>query len=378
MGVGIHKEDKVNSDRISPLKTRLIPSDPLHYVSSPQTTMDSLKTLVQDIHPGIALALYLCLTPDIMQRAQAIPGSGVFCLEWPRYLVSLLARENAPPAHDWPSTLINVKTGYARTNRSATLEHLMQSHASKPTSRGLTLTFLYTSQVPGAPLPGNDVVGWSGIAMMLVQIMGASLLGRVGASHNVYQFVSAGMYLSMLGSITLLYQRKKQLRSARIVPENQREAVCITSGNGSTDAIVVVTEGGGAKLEDIAAARTSGLGTGGRVFVAVLLTAWVGFLLVFTQLSALDAWCVLGVCALGTAHATYLARTWRSGKGLGFKFAEERRKVVHADKVMAALMKAEEIEEGVGLALLPVFFPGPLRPKEEEWWDARKGAAKSV
>ncbi|RDX53788.1 hypothetical protein OH76DRAFT_1150239 [Lentinus brumalis] len=338
--------------------------------------MDSIKALIPDVQPGIVLALYLCLTPGIMQRAQAIPSSGGFCLEWPCYFVSLLTRDHAPPAHDWPSTVINVKTGYARTNRSATLEHLLQSHASKPTSRGLTLTFLYTSQVPG--LSGGDVVGWSGVAMMLVQIGAAWMLGRVGASQKVYLFVSAGVYLSMLGSMTLLYHRKKQLGSARVVPENQREVVCITSGNGSTDAIVVVTEGGGAKLEDIAAARAGGLGTGRSIFVGMLIVAWMVLLLAFNQLSVVDAWCVLGVCALGTAHATFLARTWRSGKGLGFKFAEERTTVVHADKVMTALMMAEEVEEGVGSALLPVFFPGSLRPKEEEWWDARKGVAKGV
>ena len=334
--------------------------------------MDSVKALVQDVHPGIALALYLSLTPDIMQRAQAIPGSGVFCLEWPRYLVSLLTRKNAPPAHDWPSTVINVNSGYARTNRSATIEHLLQSHASKPTSRGLTLTFLYTSHAPG--MPGGDLAAWSAPAVMLVQLVGASMLERVGASQSVFQLVSTGMYLSVLSGITLIFQRKQELRSARAV--KQREVVCVTSGNGSTDAIVVVTEPGGAKIEDIAAARTGGLGIGASIFVALLLATWAVLLLTFTKLSAVDAWCVLGVCALGTIHATYLARTWRSAKGLGFKF--EKKTVVHGDKVMTALMAAEEIEDGVGLALLPVFFPGPLRPKEEEWWEARKGAPKSV
>ena len=156
----------------------------------------------------------------------------------------------------------------------------------------------------------------------------------------------------------------------------QREVVCVTSGNGSADAIVVVTELGGVKLEDIAAARAGGLGIVASIFVVVLLAAWIAILLAFTKLTTVDAWCVMGVCALGTAHASYLARTWRSAKGLGFKFAKKT--VVHGDKVMSALMAAEDIEDGVGLALLPVFFPGPLRPKEEEWWEARKGAAKTV
>ena len=31
-----------------------------------------------------------------------------------------------------------------------------------------------------------------------------------------------------------------------------------------------------------------------------------------------------------------------------------------------------ERERGVGLALLPIFFPGELWPEEQEYWDARK------
>ena len=130
------------------------------------------------------------------------------------------------------------------------------------------------------------------------------------------------------------------------------------------------------KLEDIAAGRAGGLGLLSSVAAAALLLSWGVLLVAFTGLDAPDAWCVLGLAALGTAVEILAAKTWRSAKALGFKVKETV--VVHEDKVMQTLMQAEEIEQGVGMALLPVFFPGPLRPKEEEWWGAKKTGAQLV
>ncbi|KAI0704643.1 hypothetical protein C8Q76DRAFT_697202 [Earliella scabrosa] len=332
-------------------------------------------TLPSDVTGGILLSLYLSLTSDVMQRAQSVPTLSAFCVEWPRHLISILARKNPPPAHDWPSTVINVKSGYARTNRSATIEHLLQSHAGAPPRRGLTVTFLYTSEFPGAYT--THIISWSAVSTMAAQYAGAWVLVRAGfASKSIFPVAGAGMWLSFMGGLVMLYQRKKELRSARAVPANKREVVCITSGNGSTDAVVVVTEGGGAKLEDIAGGRAGGLDAMAGIALTGLIALWVVWVVAFTQLEIHDACCVLGIAALGTAQAIYAARTWRGEKALGFELANKE--VVHEDKVMEALMRAENVESGVGLALLPVFFPGPLRPKEEEYWEARKGAPKSV
>ena len=110
--------------------------------------------------------------------------------------------------------------------------------------------------------------------------------------------------------------------------------------------------------------------------VGALLVIWGGLLCAITQLDTADAWCVLGLAGIGTAYTAYGARRWCTPAELGFKF--DKKVVVHDDKVMQALMQAEEVESGVGVALLPVFFPGPLRPKEEEYWEARKTSTKGV
>lgn len=337
----------------------------------------SVYTLQDTVGAAVLLALYLSLTPDVLPRVQAIPGISPFSLEWPRYLISLLSHKSAPPAHDWPSTVINVKSGYSRTNRSAAIEHLLQSHSGKPTSRGLTLTFLYTSRFPG--MPTGDVVGWSAAVTAAAQVAVAWVLQHKGiASDNVLPIVISGIGLSFVGGLIVLFRHTDGLRTARSVPPHRREVVCITNGNGSTDAVVVATEAGGAKLEDIAGGRSGPLNVTYSAAVTVLLMLWAAVFVRLTSLHVADAWCVLGLGALGAVHTMYAARTWRGAAALGFKFEDARKMIVHDDKVMQALMRAEEIESGVGSALLPVFFPGPLRPKEEEWWHARKDAAKSV
>ncbi|KAI0738287.1 hypothetical protein C8Q80DRAFT_1113892 [Daedaleopsis nitida] len=332
---------------------------------------------VSEAGAGVLLCLYLSLTSDILPRAQSVPGGSAFCIEWPRYLISLLSRKNAPPAHDWPSTVVNVKSGYARTNRSSTLEHLLQSHSDQPGRRGLTVTFLYTSKFPGHPKADGLRLG--ALAVALVQIGLSEAMYACGVASRMTFFVTvAGATLSFLGDWIMQRQKRIELSTARAVGPNTRDVVLITSGNGSSDAVVVVTEQGGAKIEDIAGGRASGLDAVSAAAVAVLLALWSALFAAFVRLDVADALCVLGLAVLGTAHAMCAARTWRGAAALGFEFAEGCTTVVHEEKVMQALMRAEEIESGVGLALLPVFFPGPLRPKEEEWWDARKGAAKSV
>ena len=79
---------------------------------------------------------------------------------------------------------------------------------------------------------------------------------------------------------------------------------------------------------------------------------------------------------IGVAHAACATQTWRKLVALGFSFAKERSQVVHDNKVMQALKEVERLERGAGLALLPTFFPGKLRPDEEARWTERKAEAE--
>ncbi|KAI0367089.1 hypothetical protein BV20DRAFT_970961 [Pilatotrama ljubarskyi] len=275
------------------------------------------------------------------------------------------------------TTVINAKSGYARRNRSAVLEHLLHSHSQEPVRGSLTVTFLYTSQRPGAP--AKDAISYAAIAAITIQLVGAGILPILGvASQRVFAVTAAGILLSTAAGTVLRRQQQKELCSARDVHPDRREVACITSGNGSADAVVIVSEGGGVRIEDLAAGRAGGLGFAPTLGVGVLLALWTIVLLALTTLERSDAWSMLALSGVGAAYTAYAARKWRSSAALGFNFSGETKKVVRADKVMEVLMKAEEIETGVGSALLPIFFPGQLRVEEELWWAERKQALKAV
>ncbi|KAI0354541.1 hypothetical protein OH77DRAFT_507938 [Trametes cingulata] len=341
-----------------------------------QTTVPSLLTQIGAMNPSAILPIVMVLGSDVLRRAQSIPGMSPLSIGWPEFLFTLLAHNRSTLPVDSPSTVINAKSGYARTNRSPVLEHLLRSHSSEPAKGSLTVTFLYTSQRPGTA--ANDAVSYAVIAATAIQLVGAGILPILGAaSERVFTITAAGTLLSTAAGAILRRQHQKALHSARDVRPERREVACITSGNGSADAVVVVSEGGGLRIEDLAAGRATSLGPGATICIGVLLVLWTILLLALTTLDRSDAWSVLALSGVGTAYTAFAARKWRSCAALGFRLSEERKKVVRADKVMEVLMKAEELETGVGSALLPIFFPGQLRPEEELWWAERKQAIRA-
>ncbi|OSC99604.1 hypothetical protein PYCCODRAFT_1438174 [Trametes coccinea BRFM310] len=337
----------------------------------------TILSRLAEANPSAAIPALMVLGADVLNRAQSVPGASPLTIGWPGLLVGLLARNRTSAPVELPCTVINTKSGYARTNRSPILEHLLRSHGSDPSRGGLAMTFLYTSERPGRPT--GDAVSSAALSAIAMQLAVAGILPILGVGSSDAAAVTAvGTFLTNAAGFILRRQQQKELRSARAVPEKRRDVVCITSGNGSSEAVVVVSEGGGVRIEDLAAGRASGLGVAATAGIVVLLFLWTGLLALTTTLGSVDAWLVLAQCAIGAAHTVFAAKTWRSGAALGFWFAEEKKKVVRAEKVMEALMKAEEFEPGVGSTLLPIYFPGKLRPEEELWWAERKQAPKAV
>ncbi|KAI0324853.1 hypothetical protein GY45DRAFT_1331097 [Cubamyces sp. BRFM 1775] len=342
--------------------------------------MDTLTSMCSDVYklnPSLVLPVLMVLGTDVLRRAQAIPDISPLTVGWPEFLLTLLARARPDLQVEPPCTVINAKSGYARTNRSPVLEHLLRSHTDDSARSGLTVTFLTTSQRPGTI--SFDKVSYTASAATIGQLGLAAILPVLGkGSENVFKATLAGTLLSNAASYLLRHHQHNQIRSARETPEKRRDITCVTSGNGSAAAVVIISEGGGVRIEDLAAGRTNGLGLGSTLAIVVLIALWAVLLLALTALDRVDAWWMLAQCGIGAAYTVFAARQWRGGAAMGFKFSEEKKKVVRADKVMAALMKAEEIEPGVGSTLLPIYFPGPLRPDEELWWAERKQAPKAA
>lgn len=265
--------------------------------------------------------------------------------------------------------IINSQTRHARTNLSPTIEHLLRNYTGNTSShrRGLRVTILYTSQFLGIPSAASDAVSQASVYAIATQLCLAVLLVNIGvASTTVAVITALDAIAGLLIWGTLRYARHRNLKSVRPIPRGQREVICIAPA-GTSDAIVVVSEAGAAKLEDLAEgdAERPGPRRAHMICAPMFTIAMCLVMYGFSQLSVANAWCLVLVWAPGYAHAAYAARTWRSPSALGFQFAEKETRIVQTDKDLETLMEVENIERGAGLTLMHFFFPENHRSGEE-------------
>ena len=93
---------------------------------------------------------------------------------------------------------------------------------------------------------------------------------------------------------------------------------------------------------------------------------WILLLLTVEGLEGDAAWFLFAIGSLGMVQNVYASGARRTTNAHGFNLRVDKDNTYHK-KVIEALKAAEAKEPGVGLALLPVFFPGGLRPDEETW-----------
>jgi len=90
-------------------------------------------------------------------------------------------------------------------------------------------------------------------------------------------------------------------------------------------------------------------------------------------------WYLLAVGGVGMLQNIAVAGAPRRPEALGLPLelvSEDDGGVFAEPKVMWTLMALEERYEGYGRSLLPEFFPGKLRPWEEEWWASADGGER--
>jgi hypothetical protein len=103
--------------------------------------------------------------------------------------------------------------------------------------------------------------------------------------------------------------------------------------------------------------------------VAVQFVLWVALLIAVAGLRS-HVWFLLGVGGLGTLQNVVVAASSRDPekRNLNLRLVE----VIITRKAMDGLMDLDVGYKGFGNALLKEFFPGRLRPREDEWWSGAK------
>lgn len=222
---------------------------------------------------------------------------------------------------------------------------------------------------------------------------------------------------ALVFATTALPQRRAEKLSCR---KASKKNIALTRGNGSRYVAVILGNGVGLDLEDLAGAESPRMkrawlehglfvrrrknksdaeGVAGetvhqapgldvevltwksqpidlwatRFMCFILAFLWIGFLICVTALAE-DAWYLMAVGALGISQNAIVA-------GVDFKSERysmhlEKVKSFGGRKAMESLKNFETEYPGNGKALVDEFFPESLRPDEVEWWDRAEATYK--
>ena len=377
-------------------------------------------------HPIGFLEVLLILRGDVPQTAVAQLSGGPFhftpvpfSFGWISYsfsaLLSAIGDGSLMPAVDCPSILINARSGIQRKNLSWMLGRILRDweKRSKCVYNGrpaLTVSIFkfceekYKSvrkhgqprPTPtdlernkdklaaeirfSPPCPKMDLMWYTGVLVMAVQWAVAAVAGIVEKDWLIMTITISGTFLSLAGGA--LPQWKQEKWSCRGLSEPK--TVILTRGNGHRDVMILHSLGAGPDLEDLATARVS-VHWSTFPLLLILALSWVVILLSVSNLYH-DSWYLVAVGGLGMAQNLFAAGHHRDPSAYGIYLedpdnilpdppAKDKYGKEISNKVFQVLKKTEKrMSEnygipGVGICLLPIFFPNGLRPAEVEWRD---------
>lgn len=331
-------------------------------------------------NPNDVLTILMIIGGDVVQKALAqlsgprfVPVA--FSFGWVSYSFSAVFAVFGDgclmPSPSRPSTLINARSGYARTNQSWVLDRFLRGVESsdEPTRAALCVS-VYRAK-PDRQLSSADWLWWSGLLTMLAQFIMGVIALALKKDWTTLLVTMMGTGLALMTGSSTQWQREKW--GARI--DNGANTYCLTRGNGFQHAIVIQNMTPGClNLEDLAMVRKEGCSRGCKAFVAMSACLWVILLISIAGLQH-NTWFLFGVGCLGMVQNVVVAAVPRqpSAMGLPLEFVTK----IHGPKVMRVLKDTDMQFPLVGAALVKVFFAGRLREDEKSFWDARVKEAES-
>ena len=334
-------------------------------------------------------------------------------LGWVAYavtaVVSVVGENKLMPLPDCACKVINARTGYVRdnsswiigrivrdfeswmdegkpngairTHRNRMLDERWQNDKSRaeekkagsgkdvarPIQAGLSVS-IYQPDCANPGYPGYDLVYFIGFVTSVVQLIIAAIPCGIFGDWGILLVTAFGMLLSFgTGSISQWSKEKWACR------RNSDKSVILTRGNGSQHAIVIIGNGKGFDLEDLAAGPTSvDVSTSYTTRIAVTLFAvfWILLLITAAGLKQ-NTWFLLAIGSIGILQNIFVAGWKRSPKAFGVPLKYQT--VIGKPKVMDTLFDVEEAYPGLGRSMLDTFFPGKLRTDEEKRWALLEG-----
>ncbi|KAI9639991.1 hypothetical protein NHQ30_011550 [Ciborinia camelliae] len=375
-------------------------------------------------YPSDVFTILLILGGDVVACALAqLVGSRVtpvaFSFGWVAYavtaVVTVVGDNKLMPAADCSCKVINGTTGFVRDNYSWIIGRMVRDFETwmdedypetKPVRTRLEEILdikwrklkadaekdarrsgVIPKQPPGRPprtglcvsiyrakdaqpgYPGYDRPYVIGLIICIFQLGLAAIPCGIFGDWSILLITAAGIVLSFAsGAIPQWSQEKWACR------RGTRKTIVLTRGNGSQHAIVIIGNGKGLDLEDLAVADASSLPSGQTRFCVITLAAFWILLLVTAAGIQHNTWFLLATGTVGIIQNIYVASACRSPKSFGIplEFVE----VIAEIKVMDTLFRVEERYQRLGRNMLDTFFPGDLRENEQTRWDHFETIAK--
>ncbi|KAL6243052.1 hypothetical protein RBB50_010152 [Rhinocladiella similis] len=362
--------------------------------------------------PGDVFSVLLILGGDVVLRALAqLSGSGItpvaFSFGWVAYaitaVVSAIGENKLMPLPDCACKVINGKSGYVRDNTSWIIGRIVRdfeawvqkdvkvhldgmidqrwkedkdkadpgSDVPRPPQAGLCVS-VYKAEPAVKGYAGYDLVYWLGFATAIVQLGIAAIPCGIHGDWGILLITATGILLSFVSGC--LPQWKEEKWACR---RKSTKNVILTRGNGSQHAIVVLGEGKGLDLEDLAAGQTNidvSASWVTRVSVTILAALWILVLITAAGLER-NTWFLLAVGGIGILQNIFVAG-WRrppEAYGIPLSFVE----VIGKTKAMETLFAVEEKYHHIGASMRDTFFPGKLRENEVNRWEELAKIAKA-
>ncbi|KAI1123845.1 hypothetical protein F5Y10DRAFT_251007 [Nemania abortiva] len=224
--------------------------------------------------------------------------------------------------------------------------------------------------------PGRDLLFWSGIAITIIQLGVAAIPFGVYGNWGVFLVTAAGIILCFITGFWKQWGREKW--ACRQLPAGKKRTFIMTRGNGAQHAIVIEGDGFGLNLEDLCTGFDNldepAIPVSTRFAMIILGVLWVALLITSSALTD-QSWFLIAVGLIGMLQNIFVAAWSRTPDAFGLPLKFQA--VIGSPKVFTAITESEKAYPKVGRALVGIFFPGGIYPKEEEELAAIEAEAKA-
>ena len=266
----------------------------------------------------------------------------------------------------WRHPNVQAKTVEVLNERLKQLKN-RDPNAKLPSIAGLVVSIYKPSCTIKAGRVERDLVYWIGIPVMVVQLGIAAIPCGLFGDWGILLITGCGIALTL--ATGLLPQWQKEKWACR---SNAKHGYILTRGNGAQHAIVILGNGHGFNLEDLASGQTNTVvvtNTLTRIALLTLAAFWI-LLLITASGQQTNTWFLLAVGGIGILQNIYVAGAHRKPENFGVPL--EFVTVFGYTSVMETLLNVEEQYKDVGRSLLGEFFPGDLEENEKIRWVALK------